>query len=144
MEPELIEANELISSMGRTRVVNGYIRRYAPDHPWPRSNREILEHVRVMELHIGRRITNDECVHHINHDRQDNRLENLQLMDRREHMRLHKLGVRRPVKPHCKYGHAYEGRNLIVKKKGRLCRICQTAHMKARRKRKQQAFAAFT
>jgi hypothetical protein len=31
----------------------------------------------------------DEVVHHINQDRQDNRLENLQLMSRADHAALH-------------------------------------------------------
>lgn len=45
-------------------------------------------HVILMEQHIGRRLKAEECVHHINGNRHDNRLENLQLMTRREHGRL--------------------------------------------------------
>ena len=48
-------------------------------------------HVVIMEKHIGRRLRKDECVHHINHIRTDNRIENLQLMTRSEHSRLHAL-----------------------------------------------------
>lgn len=43
----------------------------------------------IMEEHIGRKLTKDECVHHINHIRNDNRIENLQLMTKSEHSRLH-------------------------------------------------------
>lgn len=32
-------------------------------------------------------------VHHVNHDRSDNRLENLEVQDRSEHSRMHRLGV---------------------------------------------------
>lgn len=48
-----------------------------------------LEHVAIMEQSIGRRIRKDEVVHHINGNRSDNRIENLQLMNRAEHCRIH-------------------------------------------------------
>lgn len=48
-----------------------------------------LLHVVVMEEQLGRRLNKDEVVHHINGDRRDNRIENLKLMSRAEHSRLH-------------------------------------------------------
>lgn len=70
---------------------DGYVRRYAPDHPWPRRNRYVLEHVRVMELQIGRRILPGEVVHHRDHDRQHNNLSNLELTQAGRHSREHRL-----------------------------------------------------
>ena len=68
---------------------DGYISLYYPNHP--RSNKDgyIMEHQYVMEQHIGRLLNNDEVVHHINHIRNDNRIENLQLMTFKEHASLH-------------------------------------------------------
>lgn len=43
------------------------------------DGRFIGEHRFVMEKHLGRRLTRQETVPHINGDRQDNRLENLEL-----------------------------------------------------------------
>lgn len=69
---------------------DGYIRRYAPDHPWPRRNGYVRENVRVMELHLGRRINPDEVVHHLDGDRQNNVLANLELMLASVHSREHR------------------------------------------------------
>jgi len=50
----------------------------------------IKEHIQIMEAHIGRKLTRDECVHHINEIRTDNRLENLLLTTRSKHTSIHR------------------------------------------------------
>jgi hypothetical protein len=48
------------------------------------------EHVVIMEQRIGRRLRTDEIVHHIDGNRSNNDDNNLALMTRAAHMRLHR------------------------------------------------------
>lgn len=52
-------------------------------------NRE--EHIVIMEKHLGRKLAKNEVVHHINKIKTDNQIENLQVMQRGAHTRLHKF-----------------------------------------------------
>lgn len=47
------------------------------------------EHRHLMELNIGRKLETNEHVHHINGIKDDNRLENLVVLSKSEHHRLH-------------------------------------------------------
>ena len=68
---------------------DGYIAIYFPDHPKSTSEGYIMEHDLIMECFIGRWLKDDEVVHHKNKIRDDNRIENLQLLTKSEHSRLH-------------------------------------------------------
>lgn len=50
------------------------------------------EHRHIVEQHIGRKLTRQEVVHHINGDKSDNRIENLAVMSLSEHSTMHQTG----------------------------------------------------
>lgn len=77
---------------------DGYIAIYFPEHPMSSKNGYIMEHDLIMECNIGRWLREDEVVHHKNHIKNDNRIENLQLMTFKEHARLHMLERKNKIK----------------------------------------------
>ena len=78
------------------------------------DGRKLLEHRWVVEQAIGRPLLPGEQVHHINHNRLDNRLENLELVTSKEH------GLRHTVYPTTK-----------------TCGVCGENFMPAKAKRKR-------
>lgn len=62
-----------------------------PNHPSATKNGYVLEHRIIMENHLGRILNSNEIVHHINHNKKDNRIENLEVMTIKEHSRKHGL-----------------------------------------------------
>ena len=53
---------------------------------------EVKEHRWIMEQKIGRRLSPNEIVHHLNFDKLDNRIENLMIVTRGEHNTIHGFG----------------------------------------------------
>lgn len=51
-----------------------------------------LEHRFVMEEFLGRKLSKNEHIHHLNGNKKDNKLENLILLTNSEHKRLHLMG----------------------------------------------------
>lgn len=75
----------------KQKRINNYGYRVVLDPESPQANvrGEQLEHRKIMAEHIGRPLRHDEVVHHINGNKLDNRIENLQILTRSEHQRIH-------------------------------------------------------
>lgn len=69
-------------------LTSGYVERWKPDHPLAKRHGYVLEH-RMIVWDAGLLTDPTDNVHHKNHDKQDNRIENLEVMSKREHHRHH-------------------------------------------------------
>lgn len=79
---------------GGRKTLRGYIQIWIPvKHPMAVMRSKagyVSEHRLVIAESLGRPLISKEIVHHKNGVRDDNRLENLELMDRRRHREHHK------------------------------------------------------
>lgn len=83
---------------GRIITTPGYVKINQPQHPNADAIGFVCEHRLVMEKHLGRTLTEDEVVHHINKDKLDNRLENLMLFPNHSAHVTHHNAIRRQTK----------------------------------------------
>jgi hypothetical protein len=73
---------------GVTKHTQGYVLEYQPENDRSNKSGYTPQHIIVMEKHLERQLKENEEIHHINHIRDDNRIENLQLCQSRcEHRR---------------------------------------------------------
>jgi hypothetical protein len=72
---------------GRQKHGDGYMQIYKPEHPSSDSRHRVMEHRYIMEIYLGRILSDDEHVHHINGNKLDNRIENLMIMSNSEHLK---------------------------------------------------------
>ena len=104
------QVDEFSPSFKKGRYIDGYgyVVVYKPRHVNARKDGYILEHRYVMSIHLRRTLSRDEHVHHINGIKDDNRVENLGLMSRSDHIGHHRKG-KMPTNPFPK-GHKNEYR----------------------------------
>ena len=74
----------------KRRNSHAYIVVHRPDHPMSDKAGRLLEHRLIMAEHLGRMLGQREVVHHKDGDRQNNAIENLELMaSNKEHAATH-------------------------------------------------------
>lgn len=75
------------------KIVNkgDYLYCIVRDHPNRTKNDYVLHHRVVIENHLGRILNAEEIVHHVNGDKKDNSIENLQILSVAEHNKIHAL-----------------------------------------------------
>lgn len=107
---------------GRYISSNGYVCVYAPQHPYATKKGYVYEHRLIMEKNIGRYLLPSEDVHHKDRNRLNNKIDNLLLLSRHEHHRLHReeqLKGKHKKIAHCPICH------IKVTREGCFCRNCR-------------------
>ncbi|MGE7843906.1 HNH endonuclease [Lysinibacillus sp. NPDC093712] len=74
---------------GRFVHETGYVFIHAPENAMANSRGYVREHRLVMANYLGRPLERDEIVHHIDGNKENNDVSNLQLMDNSTHAKLH-------------------------------------------------------
>lgn len=80
-QPVKYVAHHFAHNGGRWIDPDGYTMRRRPGHSRARGNGYVAEHILVVEAALGRPVPLGRPVHHVNHDRSDNRGMNLVLCE---------------------------------------------------------------
>lgn len=104
-----------------------YIYAVVREHPGSTKFGYVLEHRIVMENSLNRLLGENEVVHHINGNKKDNRIENLEILDHREHVRIHVMDRGRKcvdlICPNCSiaFTRRYKDTHLAKEKTSTFC-----------------------
>ena len=82
----------------KTIKIYGYSFLYRPQHIQSMKTGYVREHRMIMSDCLGKKLHPDEHVHHKNGIRDDNRIENLLVIDNGKHVTTHQTGKKRPIK----------------------------------------------
>lgn len=121
---------------------------HCPDHPAAQSNGYVYRYRLVMEEKLGRLLTPDEIVHHVDGDESNDDPDNLEVMTQSEHARHRDArrfatGV---IPDECSKGHRLTVTNTTIHYRNGLrkwqCRTCQREYWRrydARRRAERKA-----
>lgn len=115
---------------GRRKHAAGYIQVKRRDHPHAGKDGYVMEHRLVMEAHLGRYLTADEEVHHLDGVKSNNQLENLQVLSVTEHRRLTRLEEAARREAPCKVAEMYPGEYACGNKARHITGLCQGHYFK--------------
>ena len=76
----------------------GYYALFMPDHPNRSDKNMVYEHRFVMECKIGRYLTKEEVVHHIDENRLNNHPDNLMLFKNNSEHIKHHINLKKGIK----------------------------------------------
>lgn len=88
-ESRRIQKGEYVNEDGYLQYYGEYYKNHPEYNHESNWRRGILAHRYIMEQHIGRFLTKDEVVHHLDGDKLNNDISNLKIMSQSEHAKLH-------------------------------------------------------
>jgi hypothetical protein len=77
--------------LAQFRPTYGFKKSKEPPHRYKTitvNGKQMRRYRWVMEQHLGRKLTRDEHVHHVNGNSRDDRIENLQVLSNSEHQKI--------------------------------------------------------
>ena len=108
-----------------------YLYALVPEHPKATKNGYVLMHRIIVENFLGRILNKNEVVHHKDGNKTNNVIENLEVVDYREHSKLHRLKQgKKYVKLKCPWCNKIfelpQNQSFLVKPSKYKCNCCSS------------------
>ena len=97
---------------GKRTTSGGYRQVLMPEHPRADKSGYVMEHILVWEDATGVSVPENCCIHHLNGDKTDNRIQNLCMMLHKAHTVFHHTGAKRTSETKAKISEARRKRNV--------------------------------